>query len=111
MSGAEEFGSVEPAAPAAQPQDAVGSEVAPCNTTSNKCISIEEPRSKGFLPLWQGIDTLVVSYKGGLREVIEKRLARLKELAQSKLSEEQASAQYVMGDEIFSVGDKGNGRY
>ena len=54
-----------------------------------------------------GIDSLFVSFQGELHPPILEELSRLKELAQSDISSEQAKAQITIGEHVFIVTDKG----
>lgn len=81
----------------------------PSNTATNNSIDkeilSEEEHSFKFLR-W-GVDSLYLSYQGNLNEDVEETLKALKLQAQSGDVEQQALAQYVIGDHIFEVKDKG----
>lgn len=66
---------------------------------------------KTFKSLRYGIDSLYVSYPGVIAEDWDKKLANLKELAQSEDENQQALAQVVIGQHLFEVKDKGKGRF
>ncbi|ADI30566.1 hypothetical protein [Methylotenera versatilis] len=66
---------------------------------------------KTFKALRYGIDSLYVSYPGVIAEDWDKKLAKLKEQAQSEDETQQALAQVVIGQHIFEVKDKGKGRF
>lgn len=59
-----------------------------------------------FRPLRWGIDSLYFSYPGRLLPDVNERLARLKKLAQSEEGNEQALAQYPIGEHVFEVSDR-----
>jgi hypothetical protein len=77
----------------------------PCNTVPSNY------NPKTFKSLRYGIDSLYVSYPGVIAEDWDKKLANLKEQAQSEDETQQALAQVVIGDHIFEVKDKGKGRF
>lgn len=64
-----------------------------------------------FQTLRFGVDSLYLSYPGILAEDWDRKLAELKELAQSESETQQALAQIVIGDHLFEVRDKGRGRF
>lgn len=64
-----------------------------------------------FQALRFGVDSLYLSYPGVLAEDWDRRLADLKELAQSESEAQQALAQVVIGGHLFEVRDKGRGRF
>jgi hypothetical protein len=77
----------------------------PSNTASNKC-------NEGFFkPLRWGVDSLYLSYPGALADSVDKRLHKLKQVAQSLREHEQADAQYKVDQHIFEVKDKGSGLF
>jgi len=77
----------------------------PCNTVPLNY------NPKTFKSLRYGIDSLYVSYPGVIAEDWDKKLANLKELAQSEDENQQALAQVVIGLHLFEVKDKGKGRF
>jgi hypothetical protein len=77
----------------------------PCNTVPLNY------NPKTFKSLRYGIDSLYVSYPGVIAEDWDKKLANLKEQAQSEDETQQALAQVVIGQHIFEVKDKGKGRF
>lgn len=77
----------------------------PCNTVPSNY------NPKTFKSLRYGIDSLYVSYPGVIAEDWDRKLASLKEQAQSEDETQQALAQVVIGDHIFEVKDKGKGRF
>lgn len=77
----------------------------PCNTAPGNY------NPETFKSLRHGVDSLYVSYPGVLSEDWDKKLAKLKELAQSEFEAEQALAQVVIGEHLFEVQDKGRGRF
>lgn len=75
------------------------------NTASNNC-------NEGlFKPLRWGVDSLYLSFPGTLDDSVEKKLAELKRVAQAPQAHEQVEAQYLIGDHIFEVKDKGAGLF
>ena len=58
-----------------------------------------------------GVDSLYLSYPGVLSEDWDKKLARLKELAQMEGDLSQSIAQVTICDHLFEVRDKGAGRF
>jgi hypothetical protein len=95
---------------AAQPRP--GSEGAPpSNTASHNCKGQGKERESLFQVVWQGIDTLELTYSGKLNEDADSRLKRLKELAQAQEARYQAQAQIEVGGRYFEVADKGGGRF
>jgi hypothetical protein len=54
---------------------------------------------------------LYLSYPGDLSESSVKTLMKLREYARSEHPEEQAKAQYPVGEHVFEVKDKGAGRF
>lgn len=77
----------------------------PCNTAPGKY------NPDTFKLLRHGVDSLYLSYPGLVAEDWDKRLAKLKELAQSESEAEQALAQVTIGEHLFEVLDKGRGRF
>ena len=73
----------------------------PSNTAPHTCNDIE------FLPLRWGVDSLYLSYAGELLPEVAKKLASLKQLAQSVDLKEEARAQLLVGDHLMEVKDKG----
>lgn len=65
----------------------------------------------GFKLLRLAVDSLYLSYPGDLHPKVLARLIDLKGKAQSPHLEEQARAQYVAGNHIFEVKDKGAGLF
>ncbi|WP_293399518.1 hypothetical protein [Polaromonas sp.] len=65
----------------------------------------------GFRLLRLGVDSLYLSYPGDLHPGVLTRLTELKGKAQSPDLVEQAKAQFVAGDHIFEVKDKGAGLF
>jgi len=63
-----------------------------------------------FAVVWQGFDTLEVSYPGQVRKEASDELQRLKDLAQTLEARYQAFAQIKLGERVFQVGDRGGGR-
>ena len=61
--------------------------------------------------LWQAIDSLYLSYPGELNPTWQERLDQLKALAQSQDEGERAKAQAKIGEHVFEVHDRGQGRY
>jgi hypothetical protein len=55
-----------------------------------------------------GIDSLYLSYQGNLYPEVDERLSELKRQAQSERAQEQSQAQYVVGEHLFEVKDKGS---
>lgn len=58
-----------------------------------------------------GVDSLYLSYPGMLSEDWDKKLARLKELAQQEDDLSQSIAQVTICEHLFEVRDKGAGRF
>lgn len=67
--------------------------------------------SETFRAFRFGVDSLYLSYPGILAEYWDRKLADLKELAQSESEAQQALAQVVIGEHLFEVRDKGRGRF
>ncbi len=59
-----------------------------------------------FQPLRWGVDSLYLSFPGRIRPDQIEPLSRLKKLAQSEEANEQALAQYPIGDHVFEVQDR-----
>ncbi len=87
----------------------------PSNTATNNSISGKENSNSEIN--WKeykikflrwGVDSLYLSYQGNLHADIHQELIRLKSLAQSESKDQQALAQYIIGDHIFEVKDKGS---
>lgn len=89
----------------------------PTNRASDKCNKEEEHRGIGetsspyFQPLRWGVDTLYLSVYGELHAEADHVLKELKRLAQSGELNDQAKAQYPIGEHIFEVKDKGSKLY
>ncbi|GJM17462.1 MAG: hypothetical protein DHS20C13_27890 [Thermodesulfobacteriota bacterium] len=75
----------------------------PSNTVPYNCNNTEY-----FKLLRFGVDSLYLSYQGELFFEVQERLTRLKLLAQHPEADQQALAQYAIGDHIFEVKDKGS---
>jgi hypothetical protein len=78
------------------------------NTASHSCNG--KPGEDGFQVLWQGLDTLELTYRGEIKSEVSQKLRLLKELAQSKHPEHQAKAQRQIGERVFEVADRGGSR-
>ena len=65
----------------------------------------------GFKLLRLAVDSLYLSYPGDLHPGVLRRLIDLKTQAQSLDPLEQSLAQFVVGDHIFEVKDKGAGMF
>jgi len=78
----------------------------PSNRAPDTCIPDES-----FQVLWQGIDSLELSFSGSTNPDIEATLRELKERAKSRDPGERAAAQYAALDQVFRVSDKGWGFY
>lgn len=76
----------------------------PSNTAINNC----NPVSSEVKVLRFGVDSLYLSYPGELFPEVDQRLKELKALAQSERADVQAGAQYVVGNHLFEVKDKGS---
>jgi len=96
----------EPQAP-----DAPGEDAESGNTASHTCIGDQEREQPEFQVLWQGMDTLELSYPGQISQEADDELNRLKVLAQSARPREQAAGQLKLGERVFEVGDRGGGRH
>lgn len=92
-----------PQAPGAAPTDAESG-----NTASHNCKGDGQAL---FQVVWQGIDTLELTYPGKLTREADARLRELKELAQAQEARRQAFAQIEAGGRFFEVADKGGGRF
>ena len=64
-----------------------------------------------FKPVWQGIDSLYLSYEGQLFEAMLVRLERLKAMAQSEDETQRALAQITLGGRLYAVLDRGKGKF
>lgn len=88
---------------AAEPQDgrhdAATEGTPPTNRVPNSCIDY-------FTPLRWGVDSLYFSFPGRIRPELIERLNRLKKLAQSEEINDQAIAQYPIGEHTFEVLDR-----
>jgi len=62
-------------------------------------------------PLRHGVDSVYLSYPGGIDRHVAVMLQELKELAQSINEHQQAGAAYYNGDHIFTVLPRGRGRF
>lgn len=60
-----------------------------------------------FRPLRWGVDSLYLSYPGRLSTEVEAKLRDLKQMAQSAEPIRRAQAQYLLGEHLFEVKDKG----
>ena len=85
--------------------DAPALDTTPSNTVSNKY------NNKYFKLLRWGVDSLYLSFSGGLHPDQEARLERLKKLAQAEQIAEQSTAQFPINEHIFEVKDKGTGMF
>ncbi len=95
-----------PEAPGAAPKDAESG-----NTASHNCNGDGIGEQPLFQVVWQGIDTLELTYSGKLTREADARLKELKELAQAQEARRQAFAQIEAGGRFFEVADKGGGRF
>jgi hypothetical protein len=77
----------------------------PCNTVPLKY----NPEKSKLLRF--GVDSLYLSYPGVMTEDWDKKLARLKELAQMEDDLSQSIAQVTICEHLFEVMDKGAGRF
>ena len=77
----------------------------PCNTVPLKY----NPEKSKLLRF--GVDSLYLSYPGVMSEDWDKKLAKLKELAQMEDDLSQSIAQVTICDHLFEVRDKGAGRF
>ncbi|HSH98898.1 MAG: replication initiation factor [Methylophilaceae bacterium] len=75
---------------------------------SNTAINNSNNESYDVKVLRFGIDSLYLSYQGELYPEVNEVLKSLKAIAQSEQSSEQSKAQYVIGDHLFEVKDKGS---
>lgn len=98
-------------APAPAPADA-GGDATPCNTASHTYggdnRKEEEGEREGQKPerpnvLRVGVDSLYLSFQGDIPESVEQELIEKKFLAQSRIKEDQALAQYPIKDHLFEV--------
>ena len=80
----------------------------PSNTALSNYTKTSDPPA--FL-LRSGIDSLYLSFPGQISETWNERLCGLKLLAQSEDPADQAKAQVVIGDHIFAVRDRGDGKF
>lgn len=85
--------------PAAAPPASAGAK--PSITAPANCIR----------PLRHGVDSVYVSYPGGIDRHVAVMLQELKELAQSIDDRQQAEAGYYNGDHFFTVSPRGRGRF
>ncbi len=87
-------------------------------TAGNRCGTGAPPSNTApdnsnpsfFQPLRWGVDSLYLSYPGGLFPEMEANLKALKKQAQGK-DHEAAKAQLALGDHIFEVRDKSSGLF
>ena len=116
--------SQRPVSPGTTPQpadlDSTGERAAPPGESGSEGISGAPPSntaphnsnntlSDGFRLLRLAVDSLYLSYPGGLHHGVLTKLVALKALAQSPDPIEQSKAQFVAGSHIFEVKDKGAG--
>lgn len=80
----------------------------PSNTAPPKYT---HPTHPGFRLLRWAVDSLYLSYPGVLSEAWESRLLGLKLLAHSEDDELAAAAQVKIGEHLFEVSDRGQGRF
>jgi len=80
----------------------------PSNTAPTNC---NQPPSSFIKILRSGVDSLYLSYSGGLFEEQNAVLSALKKTAQSPFEIDHASAMYRHQDHLFNVSDKGAGRH
>lgn len=73
----------------------------PSNTAPDNC------KSPYFQPLRWGVDSLYLSYPGELSREVDVQLKELKLLAQAPEPDKQAKAQFLLGNHIFEVKEKG----
>lgn len=98
-------------------RDGATADAPPTNRASDKCNEIGKhggdgnPSGPYFLPLRWGVDSLYESFYGQLGPNTDRRLKELKQLAQSAELNEQAKAQYPIGEHLFEVKDKGSKLY
>ena len=95
-----------PQAPGASPRDAESG-----NTASQTCKGIGNGLDDLFEVVWQGIDTLELTYAGQTDSEVDEKLAELKALAQGQEIRTQALAQFALGERPFEVADKSGGRF
>lgn len=76
---------------------------------SNRALS--NSNENEITPLLFGVDSLYLSFPGNLSEASERRLDRLKSLAQSESENGQAQAQLKIGEHLFEVSDHGAKRF
>lgn len=76
---------------------------------SNRALS--NSNNEQITPLLFGVDSLYLSFPGNLSEASERKLDRLKSLAQSESEKEQALAQLKIGEHLFEVSDHGAKRF
>lgn len=74
----------------------------PSNTVPYNC------NTPYFKLLRFGVDSLYLSYQGDIFPEVQERLTKLKQLAQHSEADQQALAQFAIGDHIFEVKDKGS---
>ncbi len=78
----------------------------PCNTAPDNCIG-----GRHFRPLRVGVDSLYLSYPGTVAPSWEARLHELKLAARSPEEAESATAQVKIGEHLFEVLGRGEGRF
>ncbi len=111
-----------PHSPTPGDRDSTGERVAPPGESGSQGIQGASPSNTapynsnntlpdGFRLLRLAVDSLYLSYPGDLHRGVLSRLTDLKALAQSSDPVEQAKAQFVAGDHIFEVKDKGAGMF
>ena len=78
----------------------------PSNTATNNS------NNEGLIKFLRfGVDSLYISYQGEIFESVDEKLAKLKLLARSDIQDQQAKAQYKIGDHLFEVKDKGTSMF
>lgn len=78
-------------------------------TESSNTVPLTSISDYSTSVLRTGIDSLYLSYPGSLNPVMAAKLAKLKELAQSRFSCESELAQLPLGEQLMEV--RGNGRH
>ena len=78
----------------------------PSNTATNNSIN------EGLIKFLRfGVDSLYISYQGELFDSVDEKLGKLKLFARSESQDQQAKAQYKIGDHLFEVKDKGTSMF
>ena len=78
----------------------------PSNTATNNS------NNEGLIKFLRfGVDSLYLSYQGEIFESVDEKLSKLKLLARSDIQDQQAKAQYKIGDHLFEVKDKGTSMF